>query len=51
METKVDSFLKSSTSGTSFTDSFGYEDYIGINQATITTSINNIWNKIEELSG
>ena len=51
IETKVESFLKSSTSGTSFTDSFGEDTYIGISQQTLTDEWNNVYHLLEEALG
>jgi hypothetical protein len=38
-------------SGVVLSNQFGDEQYIGINQKTLTKAINDLWNKIESITG
>jgi len=51
LETLVKSFLKTKYTGQAFSNEFGNDDFIGINQKTLTKTINRIWNKLSEVSG
>lgn len=57
LEKKVDnlsqlikSFIKTS-GGTALSNQFGNDDYIGVSQKTLTQALNNIWSKIEAITG
>jgi hypothetical protein len=47
----VKSFLKTKDTGQAFSNEFGNDDFIGVNQKTLTKTINKIWNKLSEISG
>lgn len=51
LETLVKSFLKTKDTGQAFSNEFGNDDFIGVNQKTLTKTINKIWNKLSEISG
>lgn len=51
IETLVYSFIHTSESGVAFTNEFGDNEDIGINQKTLTEAFNKVWAKIDELSG
>lgn len=51
LEIKINSFLNSNSEGTALTDTFGNSETLGINQETITRAINEIWDKINSLTG
>ena len=51
IETLVYSFIHTSESGVAFTNEFGDNEDIGINQKALTEAINNIWAKIDEITG
>lgn len=46
----VDTFLQTS-GGTALTNQFGNDEYIGVNQKTLTNALNKLWDKIEEITG
>ena len=51
LEILVKSFLKTKDTGQAFSNEFGNDDFIGVNQKTLTKTINKIWNKLSEISG
>lgn len=50
LEVQVKSFLESA-GGTALTDEFGSNDYLGVNQKTLTNAINKIWEVLENITG
>lgn len=51
IELQMETFLKSHSTGDAFASQFGTNDYIGVNQHTLTSALKNIWDKLEEISG
>lgn len=46
----VDTTLKMSGGG-GLANQFGYDDYVGVNQKTLTIALNDIWDKIRSITG
>ena len=51
LENLLNSILRSRSGGQAFSNSFGNNDYIGVNQKTLTDTINRIWDKLSEITG